>query len=396
MSRQEQVGLTKLAEDAWELVRQLPADLKEVIELRFVYGLSRAEIADTLELPEGTVATRQRGALASLKEKLPISMAPAGLISTELSRTIEIGGKTSAPCPPPPQNVLNMEKHVMNRIRRAKLRTAVLTASVVAVTLLVVSLGASTVVAALYTQQPGHDRSPRLSGALEEAGPARDVSYSDLSDSGADDTPLQATEEELRPKRDKASNEKAEGERESVPNAGEDSWSTIRLYIDERAAGTGGHTIKLTQGGEDVEFDASSYLGYKNSEHHMSVRFQGEGKFKLTFTFRNGVTAEKEFEVESGGSVKVVLRSAPLVPDIEFETPERVKASDKYVGIELNGKERMYTSPTLYDINQDGHVDLIVGDLWGDLTYTLGSEDGWTEEKVLNGADGKPLSFANW
>lgn len=53
-----------------EAVRRLPEDLRTVVILRFFAGLSQAETAAVLELPQGTVATRQRQALQLLRLEL--------------------------------------------------------------------------------------------------------------------------------------------------------------------------------------------------------------------------------------------------------------------------------------------------------------------------------------
>ena len=53
-----------------DAVRRLPDDLRSVIILRFFAGLSQAETAAALEVPQGTVATRQRRALQLLRLEL--------------------------------------------------------------------------------------------------------------------------------------------------------------------------------------------------------------------------------------------------------------------------------------------------------------------------------------
>ena len=53
-----------------EALRRLPEDLRSVIILRFFAGLSQAETAAALEVPQGTVATRQRRALQLLRLEL--------------------------------------------------------------------------------------------------------------------------------------------------------------------------------------------------------------------------------------------------------------------------------------------------------------------------------------
>lgn len=53
-----------------EAVRRLPEELRRVIVLRYFTGLTLSETAATLEIPQGTVATRQRRALSLLKIEL--------------------------------------------------------------------------------------------------------------------------------------------------------------------------------------------------------------------------------------------------------------------------------------------------------------------------------------
>ncbi|HJB98898.1 MAG TPA: sigma-70 family RNA polymerase sigma factor [Candidatus Flavonifractor merdavium] len=50
-----------------EAIRCLPAQLRDVIILRYFTGLTLEETAAALELPRGTVSTRQRRALELLK-----------------------------------------------------------------------------------------------------------------------------------------------------------------------------------------------------------------------------------------------------------------------------------------------------------------------------------------
>lgn len=50
-----------------QAVQNLPKELKDVVILRFFVGLTQLETAETLEIPQGTVATRQRRALRLLK-----------------------------------------------------------------------------------------------------------------------------------------------------------------------------------------------------------------------------------------------------------------------------------------------------------------------------------------
>lgn len=53
-----------------EAIRRLPQELKDVVLLRFFTSLTLAETARSLDIPIGTVATRQRRALSLLKLEL--------------------------------------------------------------------------------------------------------------------------------------------------------------------------------------------------------------------------------------------------------------------------------------------------------------------------------------
>ena len=53
-----------------EAVARLPKDLRAVVVLRYFTGLTVAETAEALNIPQGTVASRQRRALELLKLEL--------------------------------------------------------------------------------------------------------------------------------------------------------------------------------------------------------------------------------------------------------------------------------------------------------------------------------------
>ncbi len=53
-----------------DAIRRLPEDLRAIVVLRFFAGYTQAETAEALGLPQGTVATRQRRALALLRLEL--------------------------------------------------------------------------------------------------------------------------------------------------------------------------------------------------------------------------------------------------------------------------------------------------------------------------------------
>lgn len=53
-----------------EALRRLPKDLREVIVLRYFTGLTLEETAQALDIPRGTVSTRQKKALTLLRLEL--------------------------------------------------------------------------------------------------------------------------------------------------------------------------------------------------------------------------------------------------------------------------------------------------------------------------------------
>ncbi len=53
-----------------QAVEQLPLELRQVIVLRYFTGLTLAETAQALEIPQGTVSTRQRKGLSLLRLEL--------------------------------------------------------------------------------------------------------------------------------------------------------------------------------------------------------------------------------------------------------------------------------------------------------------------------------------
>ena len=80
----------------------------------------------------------------------------------------------------------------------------------------------------------------------------------------------------------------------------------------------------------------------------------------------------------------------------QFAPPVRLKAGDTFLG-----ENRLYPSPVLHDLDGDGRVDVVVGDLVGALTVApranaaAGAPTYGPEAKVL-AADGQPLDFDNW
>lgn len=77
---------------------------------------------------------------------------------------------------------------------------------------------------------------------------------------------------------------------------------------------------------------------------------------------------------------------------VKLAAPKRLAAGDA-----LLGAGRLYPSPAVRDMNGDGHLDIVIGDLPGRVTVAYGKGDGTlgAEEDMLR-ADGQPLKFHNW
>lgn len=76
----------------------------------------------------------------------------------------------------------------------------------------------------------------------------------------------------------------------------------------------------------------------------------------------------------------------------KFAPPVMLRAGDK-----VCGQNRLYPSPVAYDVDRDGRLDVVVGDLRGHLTYARGTAaGGFADEQKLKDATGKVLDFGNW
>jgi hypothetical protein len=82
-------------------------------------------------------------------------------------------------------------------------------------------------------------------------------------------------------------------------------------------------------------------------------------------------------------------RTKPL-----FAAPKRILAGEANLG-----EGRLYPSPVLFDADRDGLADIVVGDLFGKVTFApriAGEAVAFGPEKPLLDRDGKPLKFHNW
>ena len=78
-----------------------------------------------------------------------------------------------------------------------------------------------------------------------------------------------------------------------------------------------------------------------------------------------------------------------------LQPPILLKAADTVIGA-----KRLYPSPVFQDMNRDGVMDLVLGDLRGILTVSLGERTAtgvtFGKEVNLKATDGHDLKFHNW
>lgn len=75
----------------------------------------------------------------------------------------------------------------------------------------------------------------------------------------------------------------------------------------------------------------------------------------------------------------------------QFAAPVRLMAGEKLLGV-----DRLYPSPVAHDVDGDGTLDLVIGDLRGKITVALRTASGYAAEQPMLAADGKDLDFGNW
>lgn len=82
-----------------------------------------------------------------------------------------------------------------------------------------------------------------------------------------------------------------------------------------------------------------------------------------------------------------------------FSAPQRLMVGDQPLNAEA---KQMYPSPAMYDIDQDGQLELVVGDIFGTLNVYENENDSgsgepaWSRHVALKSSDGQRIKVSNW
>lgn len=87
--------------------------------------------------------------------------------------------------------------------------------------------------------------------------------------------------------------------------------------------------------------------------------------------------------------------SGPGGDPVRFAKPRLIKAGEQNLG-----EGRLYPSPAIHDVDGDGTPDLVIGDLFGRVTYAPGTRGKaglqFGDERPLKDRRGEQLKFHNW
>jgi hypothetical protein len=87
--------------------------------------------------------------------------------------------------------------------------------------------------------------------------------------------------------------------------------------------------------------------------------------------------------------------AAAAQPEEPLAPPVRLKAGAKFMG-----EKRLFPSPVFHDVNGDGQLDVVIGDLPGVLTVAVRKQGAdrlaFEAETTVMSLDAQPLKFHNW
>ena len=92
------------------------------------------------------------------------------------------------------------------------------------------------------------------------------------------------------------------------------------------------------------------------------------------------------------------LMSTALADSATFEDPVRLIVDREPLNA---AAKQMYPSPAWYDVDNDGKVELVVGDISGSMNVYENTNDGegdpvWAKHEPLKTANGQNIRVSNW
>ena len=106
----------------------------------------------------------------------------------------------------------------------------------------------------------------------------------------------------------------------------------------------------------------------------------------------------KPVQFSAGSSIGSGAVKLPVEEGDFFEAPFRLKVGDQLLN---NDARQMYPSPAMLDIDQDGQLELVVGDIFGSLNVYKNLSDAksdpvWSSHIPLKLSDGVKVKVSNW
>ena len=127
------------AKEAWAMLKELPENIREVLNLRYAYGLQGSEIAAALGIPESTVSTRYQAGIKKLQRLLRASFGLPLLPAKQIGAILQKGSllqNASTPSSFTPDLITRVEESVVSVIRASKFKfVATISAAVLIVIL---------------------------------------------------------------------------------------------------------------------------------------------------------------------------------------------------------------------------------------------------------------------
>lgn len=101
---------------------------------------------------------------------------------------------------------------------------------------------------------------------------------------------------------------------------------------------------------------------------------------------------------DPGAKTEVAASKAPAFVNAHFEAPFRLMVDDKPLN---SAAKQRYPSPAMYDVDNDGQLELVVGDIFGSMNVyenkgDSGGDPVWNKHYALKSADGEAIKVSNW